>query len=347
MATRIKPRKTAEAEETLEGPSLEDSPPQPKPPEEAEEPTAKPEVRTVVKPTTLVEPDIEPDAEAAIAAPSVETVALPPVPMEGLERIPPKVDDQVLATSKPGTLDIRSLALTEWYLKSLVYGSPGVGKTVLVASAEDVDAMCPILFCDAEGGTLSIRNRKFDVVRIDSYETLRSLLQFLRSDHSYKTVILDSLTEIQRIMIKHIVREAVKDDPKHDRDVPELRDYLRLADRMRTLIRVLRDLPIHLQITCLDRETRDERDGTIVISPALMPSLAGEVCAFVDLVGYLAVSQNKETGEVIRRLIVQPTGKYESKDRSGALPGVIDGPTMKFIYGTISKKLGAGVQERS
>jgi phage nucleotide-binding protein len=325
---RIKPRIVPEALELAEEATVPTPPPKPAPPSDgaAAGPIPEPVVEQL---QSIVDKDLR---EAGITSP--EPVEAPVRP-----KVAPIRDDQMVSTETPMELDIQPMGHTIWYLKALFYGSPGVGKTVLAASAEDVPDLQPMLFCDAEAGTLSIRSRKFDVLRVDTYEKLRAVVAHLRGNpRGYRTVVFDSLSEIQRLMLKHIVKEAAKDDADHDKDLPELRDYLRLADRMRTLMRILRDLPIHIIITALDRESKDEREGTITVGPGLLNSVSNEVCAFQDLVGYLTVVSNKETGDVVRKLLVQPTGKYAAKDRSGTLERILDAPTMKSIYKSMTKK---------
>src|SRR4051812_4997929 len=87
------------------------------------------------------------------------------------------------------------------YLNLLIYGEPGAGKTYLAATAQDSEATSPILFLDVEGGTVTIRRRKdVDVVKVRSMQQVEEIHNKLYADTEryYKTVIIDSLTELQK-----------------------------------------------------------------------------------------------------------------------------------------------------
>jgi GTPase SAR1 family protein len=73
------------------------------------------------------------------------------------------------------------------WLKALIYGPPGAGKTTLTGSAVDVPQMQDVLVISAEGGTLAmedndrIKNDKLiDLVRINDANQLTKLYEFLK-----------------------------------------------------------------------------------------------------------------------------------------------------------------------
>jgi hypothetical protein len=75
----------------------------------------------------------------------------------------------------------------------LIYGSSGVGKTVFGSTADKV------LFLDAEAGMMSVKDKKIDRVKIKTFQDVIDSYNFLKSgQHEYKTVVIDSLTEIQK-----------------------------------------------------------------------------------------------------------------------------------------------------
>src|SRR5262245_16845975 len=109
----------------------------------------------------------------------------------------------------------------------LVYGEAGAGKTVLCGSASEVEEMAPVLFIDVEAGTLSLRAfyPRVEVVRVESMADMNNVFMALRQgEGGYKTVVLDSLTEIQKFSMNDIMRNLVKQEPDRDPDIPSVRE---------------------------------------------------------------------------------------------------------------------------
>lgn len=232
-------------------------------------------------------------------------------------------------------------------LKILVYGNPGSGKTYLVGTAPDDLRSSPTLLLDFEAGTLSIEGKNVDVVRITSFKQFNEVYAFLQTQKHYKMVVLDSGTETQKLNMYGIMADMQALQPHRDPDRPQIDDWGKSAEQMRKLLRYLRDLPLHVVVTALAQEYRDERDGTIYCKPSMPGKLADEICGMFDLVGYLGVATVRE-GEGptaptkdIRRMLWQPTAKYIAKDRSGKLGPFMDEPSfakiMTAVYGPVKK----------
>ena len=106
----------------------------------------------------------------------------------------------------------------------LVYGVSGVGKTTLAGSASAVPDLSPVLFVDVEGGTLSLAGTypKVEVVPVQSFMDIQKIYDELykTGGSGYRTVILDSLTEAQKLSMKAIMRKASSENSDVDEDVP-------------------------------------------------------------------------------------------------------------------------------
>lgn len=243
-----------------------------------------------------------------------------------------------LTPSSIGGLVIQPVEEQAPTMNMLIYGDPGAGKTVLAGSASVVPDMCPVLFADVEGGTFSLRNTypNVDVVRIENWIQMQSLFDELhRGGHGYKTIVLDSLTEIQKVSLEHIMKVVVTKDANRDIDLAQLQEYLKNAQNLRRFVRLFRDLPMNTIFTALSLTDKDNT-GKITTGVGMGGKLAKEVPGWLDMVLYLYTKQEGEENK--RLLLTARTDKFIAKDRSGQLPMIIVQPTMQTIHNLIFAK---------
>lgn len=232
-----------------------------------------------------------------------------------------------------GGLEVLSVAERLVYINMIIYGDPGAGKTVLAGSSDLVPDMRPVLFVDVEGGTFSIRERfpEIEVVRVETWDDMQKIYDALYSGkHEYKTVVLDSLSEIQKFSMYNIMEFTVAKDPDRDPDIPSMREWGKNIEQIRKLVRAFRDLPIHTVFTALAKTDKDNKSGAIKTLPSLSGKLAAEVSAFVDIVGYLYTKVQDD--ELRRFLLTTATDRYVAKDRSDHLPPTLESPTMTDVF---------------
>jgi phage nucleotide-binding protein len=246
-------------------------------------------------------------------------------------------------------MDITSPAVASKAVKMLIYGRPGVGKTVFAATANgdstqppEQNLTGPALLLDVEGGTMSIATSQpnIDVVRISDYKSNFSEVYAYLTEKKpperkdYKTIIFDSLTETQKLSMLGIMA-LVATKPDRDPDMPTIGEWGKNIEQIRKLVRYYRDLPFNLIITCLEQEVKNEVTGEILIKPSMSGKLADEVCGFCDIVGRMIVVKPDPNGPLERHLVVQPTGNFVAKDRSNNLGLFVKNPTFPQIYNLV------------
>lgn len=236
-------------------------------------------------------------------------------------------------------------------MNMMLYGDSGVGKTTLAGSADAVPAMRPVIFIDVEGGTESLRNSYPDVevVRVKTWQQMQNVYNELYSDKgsTYRTVVLDSLTEIQKFNMYDIMARQTMLKPEMDPDIPGMREWGKNIEQIRKFVRGFRDLPVHTIFTALSASEKDMRTGAIMQKIALSGKLSGEVAAFLDIVGYYYMREVSVGGEEqqLRLLCTQKTERAVAKDRSGRLPAIQEAPTMTSLFGIMYPKQ-APIDER-
>lgn len=200
--------------------------------------------------------------------------------------------------------------------------------------------MCPVLILDVEGGLLSIKQRypDVDVVRITSWRDISRVYGDLYDgNHPYKTVGLDSLTEIQKLGMYGIMTELVKDEKDRDPDIPSVREWGKNIEQTRKLVRAFRDLPMSVIFTALEMQDRNPRTGLVKTKPSMSGKLSSEVAGFIDEVLYMYVKN--VDGNQQRLCLTQKTDEIVAKDRSNNLPtimGAEESVTMTTIHQLIT-----------
>lgn len=202
------------------------------------------------------------------------------------------------------------------YIKSVIYGAPGVGKTVLGATAP-----APLIL-DAESGTLSIARQHVDMVEITDLKTLKETYDFLnKSDHKYETVVLDPVTELADVLL-----EAYKPLYKDARQA-----YGQMATEMKEVMRLFRELPMHVVFNAHQEIHNDEFSGLTTYRPSAPgQAFTGKMAYFYDIVGCMRIG--KKGKDSYRYLQTQPDFQYQAKDRTGVLDAKEENPNLSILF---------------
>jgi len=252
-----------------------------------------------------------------------------------------KSESEQQAASLRESLQVKQPSEVIDYLNLLIYGEPGVGKTWLEGTAEDHPDTNPLLILDVDGGVTTLRHRNVDCISVRSIPQLNEVYEKLfnsiytddegvnRVEH-YKTVAIDRLDELADVDMRYIMRDAYARNPdKVDIDVPSPREYGINRSHIRKLVRAFRDLPCHVIFVC-GVATRQEEGQPTKYFPGFSGKLQTEVPGFCDIVGYY--TNDTSTGDLVRRMQFQGTRRVQAKDRTNALGGLMDNPTIPMMW---------------
>ncbi len=235
-------------------------------------------------------------------------------------------------------LDLETLLAPR--LLMLIYGEPGVGKTTLCGSVLDVPDMCPVLWCELDGGIKTLRNKllknskNITVLSVKGHDDLQMMEKVLMGETPFKTVVIDSLTELYWLMMRLHFGATNRSGV-----YPEGTDYRLLSTKMIDLLRNVRDKGNTSVLATADTSVVENRiSGDLYWGISLPGQLTRQVPKFFDILGYLSVDlQVRSDGNVRRtrrKLQVQPFGNVHAKTRVSwtKYGAVIDDPTMPKIY---------------
>lgn len=217
---------------------------------------------------------------------------------------------------------------------------------------------------DMEGGASAIRSKAnaitaedlgkkgfkpspkdVDVLRVKTWDEFDGLVVTLEEGAWYKTVVVDSLTEVNYLCLNQIVEAAAAKSSSRDPDSIELQDYQKLSTRMRRTIRAFRDLEAHVVLVAGVNEREHTQTKLQWRVPDLTGRLVWELPGLIDILGLLETEETPvpadedteaaENGEVRidRVLYTYPSTDWLAKDRSegGMLGGVVENPTLPIL----------------
>lgn len=192
-------------------------------------------------------------------------------------------------------------------VKFIIYGRAGTGKTVLCATAPQ-----PIIL-SAEGGLLSIRNKKIPYIEIKSLDDLRDATRWSQNSDeakNYQTICVDSISEIAEMMLAHESRQN-----KDGRVI-----YDRCAKKTIAVIKLFRDIPNkNVYMTAKEEFAKLQEGGMFFQMKFPGTKLAQEIPYLLDGIFRLCVERGEGENNFIR--YIQTAGDFQvvAKDRSDAL----------------------------
>lgn len=248
---------------------------------------------------------------------------------------------------KPAVLELEAQ-----YLRLLVYGEPGTGKTWLGASAALDDTTAPCLYLEYRAQIASLRSNakymeamkdgRLVILSLDEYSDLNHVYTWLFRGHGSndsfdnlfpngppKTVVLDSLTEIQRA---EVMRISGNIPGKFVRDVerPQIQHWGSLLNQFTLLAHLFYQLPYHVVFMGLEAvdfasKVAGEPDRAVGYRLALQGQANRQFPAYALTVMRMdRAARNAQyyaTGET-------KGVKAKTKEQTGCFPGTIGGPTI-------------------
>ena len=238
------------------------------------------------------------------------------------------------ASRLPGLVSIEELSYAQ-AVSIAIYGPAGVGKTTLAFSFPTKSRRFAF---DFEAGLRVVKNvRDTDVYRAVTYQQLNAGIDFLEKDIEHDTVIVDSATELGRVVQLNSV--ASNPSARPHPELTTMQDFYLTVERMRNItrrIRLLIQKGKTVIFTLAETVEKDANTGRLIGVPELPgKQLGAELCYLMDEV--YRMTPGSAQGEAGQRFIVtQPDSIFTSKTRVPNAPARIlvpkDNPSKAFEH---------------
>lgn len=228
---------------------------------------------------------------------------------------------------------LKSLSNTPVYVKALIYGDAGAGKTWLACTAPK-----PLLVLSewaVSRLTLERLRRDLgidpDVIYVESDDEAIEAYKYARANaDKYESLVLDGITDLNDRIVQEVLGEATLINEKHDPDILEQRDWNRVLTRTMNVLRMYRDFPGHTIVTALATE------DSMKIVPLVAPKkLRKTIASMFSLVGYLTAEALPGKPSV-RKLYTDLSTAFVAKPPGGFIPSVVENPNLGEIIARIT-----------
>lgn len=214
------------------------------------------------------------------------------------------------------------------HLFSVLYGPPGVGKTVALART----AKKTLIYAGEKSFVSLSQFPEIQAKAIPStgYDKLTKLIADLYNDpQDYDHFMIDTFDDLIRKKLKE-QRQKIK-FKRHEAtdDISSLEDYNLLNNHMADLIARLAMLPISVSVVSHDRipDPQSYGKGDRLLRPSIPFKVFESLNGYANVVGYMHMRKTKLEGnktELRRVVAMQGNDEYEAKNHLKLPPLVTD-----------------------
>lgn len=238
-----------------------------------------------------------------------------------------------------GVLDnVQRVSETAPYVKLLLYGPPGSGKTSFAAQAPRP------LFLDFERSTEVLRYTP-------GYENTEVLVPKSVADFhaaikdapgaGFETIVIDSISQLQDFQLEKHMAEKFK-DKKGDikRYLPLFQEFRISTEVMKEAFRILQGMDINVILVAHARTHTEKResaagetvDRPVAIGPEMTPRVNEAARRLLNVLAYYEKEYNAIKKETVRKLYLNDSGLIRAKNRLGIQEIYLENPSWKTLF---------------
>lgn len=225
-------------------------------------------------------------------------------------------------------LSIQKIADRDEFVRLLVYGAQGVGKTTWAASAPN-----PV-FLDYENSSETLRGTPLENVPLagtrKELANPDNVLDFIKSNNPYDTYIIDSVTSMNDTLLMEHMRGV----SGRDKDLALFGDFRKMNNVLKRIFYELITVKKNVVLIAHQKTWRDtETNKVLEYRPRLPPEAEDAITRLVNEVFYLE-TKNSLKGPANRILHVDSQGKILAKNRRANLQvQSLENSEWKDVYG--------------
>lgn len=216
------------------------------------------------------------------------------------------------------------------HLVTVLYGVPGVGKTIMAARTANKTALFTNERSHVSLSQFPEISNTVKIYRVDSFDQLTKYVSELYStDHGFDHAMIDTLDGIVKMKLRE-QRRKVAFKRGHD-DISSLEDYNLLNNHMESFFETLTRIPISVTLTSHDRIPDDKSyaKGDRVVRPSIPFRVFESLNGYANVVGY--VQMQKINGELTRVVSTQSNDEHAAKNHLLLKPLTTDDKFVEVI----------------
>lgn len=213
-------------------------------------------------------------------------------------------------------IEIEDLSAASPTKNVIIYGPSGHGKSVLAAGAPNA-----VIVSTETTGFVSAKRvgHQAKLIRAPHWEHVEAAMNRCEKEFGPEDwVVWDSITKMQQLNIRWILRMQHAKKSSRDLDIPAVQDHQKWQNQFLRYINRIIDAPYN-SIMLATSMIKEDEDGEDIVMPNLVGknyTISQNVCAEACMVLYYAVSKAASTEEeTVRRILAQPYPPYFAKDR--------------------------------
>jgi AAA domain len=265
------------------------------------------------------------------------------------------VEPPVKIPTQFGGIPCAPVRTLQTYVRGLIYGRPGAGKTTLVSQASKVPAMSPLLHMTSDASEAdTLFKAAPNAIHLpitkwsEFWDVYHEAAKGIRdpSKIPFRTIVIDTGTEAERMWMRDIMTELEKNGRPSggevNIDVPSVREWGQSISGMRRIFRAYRDLPVNFLVTAHETEMRDNK-GVTWFKPDFPGKLKNQASGMFPNVWYIYTKADEEMDgrrKIIvaehRLLLTGFTEGFVCKTRADTLPRVVQNPSMDSLYAAVT-----------